>query len=326
MRDIRISRGCTQAEVRLVQFPRNPYMTILGEEAWSALDRESRVEEIRRRIGSRHPSLGKVSFKFSIKGLPRHQFAQHVRARIGVSFNYSDPETTPTHFIPYTPVYDRIFRGTSIGSHDGGGYEEAPSSVRVRTRADDLTSLVPEEIELEADRFVSATEAGFKILHQLLLIPEGAWKATRDYLPLSYEQPYSFEITLPALMGQCARRLCLGEEAQIVTNHYLQKASVAERFPMLASSLVPACAHSGSCLYAKHYTLSNAFGCLFSGCDYRHPRGTNYASFNESCSDIHTLRREVHPVGVIEEMDRLSLPGSYGALSEMDKSLFVEGS
>ena len=287
--------------------------------------REDRFGEIRRRILSGHDSLDNISFRFRVEGLPRHQFAQHVRARIGVEFDYENPPRAPRHYIPYTPVYLRLFRGASMGSHDGGGQEDPAESVVVSVPDGvNLVDLKKEDVTLESDGYTTYSEGGFNVVKQLLMIPDGPWERIRDYLPLSYEQDYSFDITFRALIGQCSRRLCLGEEAQIVTNHYLQKAALAERFPLLASVLMPTCDRVGKCLYARNYTLSNAFGCLFAGCDYRHPKGTSYASFNESCSDINTLKREVKPAGVIDAMDALVTPESYPLLDPRDKELFVD--
>ncbi len=312
-----ISKGCTKARVVLSSSPVNPYKSILGETLWGVKSPPERFVAIKERLGRGDKSLDKALFTFYVEGLPRHQFAQHSRARIGVSFSYSDPDWRPQSYLPYTSVFDKMFRGFQAGSHDGGYFEDPGESIIIRGDGDSF------RVRSESETFATMTDFGEKVVKQFLSIPRGGWKEIRDYLPLCYEQTYSFEIEFRALIGQCARRLCLGEEAQIVTNHYLQKAALADKFPMLASSLRPACSRSEGCLYSKSYTLSNAFGCLFAGCNHRHPKGTSYASFNQSCSDISVLRKEVKPEGIIDKMDLLETPGSLDQCDDRDKDLFL---
>lgn len=302
----------------LYEGPDNPYKEILGRDRWASLNPRERFEVIKRALVSGDESLDRVSFGFRVKGLPRHQFAQHVRARIGIWFDYQDPPETPDHFIPYTPVYHKMFLGSKAPSEEGGYYYPPDTSV--------VISRAPEGYSIQEENgvFTILTPFGRKVVDQFFSIPKGRWKEVRDYLPLCYEQPYSFKATFRAIMGQCSRRLCLGEEAQIVACHYLQKFEIARRFPLMASVLTPACLKHKKCLYAKSYTLSNVFGCLFSGCDYRFPKGTGYALFNQSCSDIRVLRREISPKGIVDQMDALELPTSFEGISDLDRILLEE--
>jgi hypothetical protein len=95
-----------------------------------------------------------------------------------------------------------------------------------------------------------------------------------------------------SLAGQMSRRLKLCEEQFIVGLHWLLRDKMIKLGIEKANSFLPGCDLIQKCDYASADYLSNAFGCLFTGCG-RWPSHAKYASFNQSCTTYDELESEL---------------------------------
>lgn len=295
-----IIRGVERLEVDMYDFPINPYKTICesvlstwGDDEykskWNKLTPQNRFKVVLACItGNTLPTvLESINFSFRVVGLPRHSFDQHARARIGSTF-YSigsrDNNKLDSSFILYTKLFDKF-------KNDRVFYNFLMS----------LKDMYEKII----------TEGG------------GSWQIARAILPLCYHHPYKFTQNFLALQGQCKRRMSFCEEEFIVALHWIIREKIKNKFPLLAEYLRPACDGAKRCLYSKSYELSNAFGCLFSGCG-RWDSGTKYSTFNESCSDVSEIEKQlkIHIPRPTEWINYTE--NDYDKLDERDKKLFEE--
>ena len=104
---------------------------------------------------------------------------------------------------------------------------------------------------------------------------------------------YYVEQTFGSLRGQMARRLKFCEEEFIVGLHWKLRNLIIQRDKTFGQSLLPGCDRIESCDYSKADYLSNMFGCLFASCG-RWPAGTEWATFNESCSTPEMLEEQLN--------------------------------
>lgn len=95
-----------------------------------------------------------------------------------------------------------------------------------------------------------------------------------------------------SLAGQMSRRLKLCEEEFIVGLHWLLRDKMIKLGIKQAESFKPGCDVLGKCDYASADYLSNAFGCLFAGCN-RWPSHAEYASFNVSCTTPKMIQEQL---------------------------------
>lgn len=300
-RETRIVRGCSELKVEMIDFPTNPYKTIfqcatatwgndLYEDKWSQCSPENRYRVVLAALqGNTLPqALESVKFVFKVVGAPRHCFDQHARARVGSTF-YSigcrDNEKSDSRIILYTSLYDQMQKDKKFG------------------------------------RMIEQHLAEMKLLYEQILSHKGSWQTARAILPMSYHHPYFFAQDLLSLKGQCARRMQFCEEEAIVGVHWLIREEIKKKFPLIADFLRPGCDYAKRCGYSKDYALSNAFGCLFAGCG-RWDSQTEYATFNESCTDGFELEKQLK-IKIPNPKDWINYgENDYSKLDSIDKSLF----
>lgn len=296
-RKTEIIRGCEKLAVSLIDYPKNPYKAIVAaatatwgdneyKDKWPSLTPENRFRVVLAALSKNTlpQSLESVNFTFKVIGTPRHCFDQHARARIGSTFY-------------------------SIGSRDNNKLD---SSFILYTKLYDNKA------------FDSTFLNAIKLIYQRIIKEgQGSWQIARAVLPMSYHHPYHFSQNYLSLQDQCARRMQFCEEEFIVGVHWLLRERIKEKFPLLAEFLRPGCDSARSCTYSKNYYLSNVFGCLFSGCG-RWQSGTEYSTFNESCTDKNELEKQLK-IKIPDPKDWKSLEQiEYNDLDQKDKKLFEE--
>jgi hypothetical protein len=291
-------RGCERMRVTLIDWSKNPMKAMVSastatwgddryEDKWLRLTPENRYRVVLAVLtGNTLPqALESVQFVFKVEGTPRHCFDQHARARIGTVFfsiGARDNCKLDSAMILYTKLYDKYFQN---GEFRHFFYQ-------------------------------------MKDLYGKIIKDKGSWQIARAIIPMCYHHPYHFAQNLLGLQGQCNNRMMFHEEEFIVALHWLIREEIKTRIsPLIANYLRPACDRAKKCLYSKSYALSNAFGCLFAGCG-RWPAGTEYATFNESCSDILEIEKQLNihiprPDEWIEYTE-----ADYTRLSIKDRELF----
>jgi len=297
---VRFVRGCEELEIDLIDFNVNPYKSIVAaatatwgddkyEYKWSKLTPENRFKVVLAAItGNTLPhALESVTFTFRVNGVPRHCFDQHARARVGAAFfsiGSRDNNKLDTRFILYTKLFDKF----------------------------------------SESRFFRSVMTDIKNLYEMIINEgKGSWQLARAVLPMCYNHSYHFSMNYLALQGQCRRRMKFCEEEFIVGLHWMIREKIREKFPLLAEYLRPGCDYSKKCDYSKSYKLSNAFGCLFASCG-RHPAGTEYATFNESCTDIHELEKQLN-IKIKRPNEWINYTETdYNKLDDKDKELFEQ--
>ena len=300
-----IVRGVSQLQTEMYDFPLNPYKTICEsvvatwgddkyETAWPKLTPSNRYKVVLSVLqGLTLPApMESIDFSFIVRNVPRHCFGQHRTARVGQTF-YSigsrDNNKLDSKAIFYTKLYDKCY--------DTQGNETEFGK-----------KLVPHIKQM-------------KDLYEELLQDKESWQISRAILPMAYHHSYKFSINYLALKGFCAQRMKFCEEEFICALAWNLRETINNKFPLLANYLRPGCDGSRSCQYSKSYSLSNAFGCLFSGCG-RHKSGTEYATFNESCSDVNEIESQLKikipkPDSWINYTEN-----DYDKLDDKDKALF----
>lgn len=303
-RETRIVRGCSELKVTMIDCSQNPYKTIfqcatatwgddLYEDKWEKCSPENRYRVVLAALqGNTLPqALESVKFVFKVQGSPRHCFDQHARARVGSTF-YSigcrDNFKTDSRMILYTSLYDQMQKDKRFG------------------------------------RDIEQHLCEMKLLYEQIVSHKGSAQTARAVLPMCYHHPYFFAQDLLSLKGQCSRRMQFCEEEFIVGVHWLIREEIKRKFPLIADFLRPGCDNSKKCGYAKDYALSNAFGCLFAGCG-RWPSQTEYATFNESCTNQNALEFQLK-IRIPKPTDWINYgENDYTKLESVDKNLFERG-
>jgi hypothetical protein len=113
-----------------------------------------------------------------------------------------------------------------------------------------------------------------------------------DYNLMSRNCSYVVVQDFDSLRGQMSRRLKFCEEEFIVALHWLLRDKMIKAGIKIAETFKPGCDGIGKCDYAAADYLSNAFGCLFAGCN-RWPSHAQYASFNQSCTTPKMLEEQL---------------------------------
>lgn len=104
---------------------------------------------------------------------------------------------------------------------------------------------------------------------------------------------YSVRQDWNSLVGQMSRRLKFCEEEFITGLHFLLRDKLIKIGIEKANNLLPGCDKLGYCDYSSSDYLSNLFGCLFASCN-RQKSEKNYATFNESCSNVTELEKQLN--------------------------------
>jgi predicted aspartyl protease len=88
------------------------------------------------------------------------------------------------------------------------------------------------------------------------------------------------------------KKLELFGEFEIELEHDNKFTSKMEDAKKIVENFLPGCDVFRKCDYSDTDYLSNMFGCLFSSCG-RWPSGTEYSTFNQSCSDVSVLESQL---------------------------------
>jgi hypothetical protein len=112
-----------------------------------------------------------------------------------------------------------------------------------------------------------------------------------SYNLMSRSCSYEVEQTWGSLFGQMSRRLKFCEEEFIVGLHWLLRDKLIKMGFEKAEGLLPGCDRIKKCDYSSADYLSNMFGCLFASCG-RWESGTEFATFNESCSNPEMIEEQ----------------------------------
>lgn len=145
------------------------------------------------------------------------------------------------------------------------------------------------------DRVVSDTELQEKF-HNTAIKLEVLRNATNlkdDYNLMTRNCEYTVVQEYGSLAGQMSRRLKFCEEEFIVALHWLLRDKMIKAGIKLAENFKPGCDTIKKCDYASADYLSNAFGCLFAGCN-RWKSHAEYASFNSSCTTPKMLEDQLN--------------------------------
>jgi len=114
-----------------------------------------------------------------------------------------------------------------------------------------------------------------------------------QYNLMSRSCSYRVNQTFDSLRGQMGRRLKFCEEEFICSLHFLLRDILIKDGVEEAVSWLPDCDKAQVCNYSDSDYLSNLFGCLFASCG-RWPSGTDYATFNQSCSDKSEIEKQLN--------------------------------
>jgi len=132
----------------------------------------------------------------------------------------------------------------------------------------------------------------FSTLEKLETIREKAsFKDT--YNLMSRMCSYRVKQTWESLKGQMSRRLKFCEEEFIVGLHFKLRDILVKEGWEEAEDFKPFCDVIKKCDYSQADYLSNMFGCLFASCG-RWPAESDYASFNESCSNVVEIEKQLN--------------------------------
>jgi len=258
--------GVEGIEVEMIDHTVNPYKTIFeavtatwGSEdytqKWDDITPVRRFDVVKTALsGQTLPqALEPVQFMFLVRGASRSAFDQHARARVGAGF---------------------FSQGVRDNSRADAGF-------RVPTEfADDpdLLERIKEHVEDAKDLYSDIIRRGM-----------GSYQTARSILPMGSTHNYKFYTNLLALKGYMANRLKACEQEDTCFTAIAIRDSIERRFPLLASHMHPGCDYAKKCQYHNTYSMSEYFGCLFSGCG-RWPDDDNaYATFNRSCSSHSTM-------------------------------------
>jgi len=117
-------------------------------------------------------------------------------------------------------------------------------------------------------------------------------KIKDDYNLMSRSCSYTVIQDYKSLAGQMNRRLKFCEEEFIVGLHWLLRDQMIFNNIQIAKDFKPGCDISCECDYSSADYLSNAFGCLFQGCN-RWPFHAEFTSFNKSCTTPDLIEQQL---------------------------------
>ena len=132
----------------------------------------------------------------------------------------------------------------------------------------------------------------FQTLEKLEKIRNDEIKIQTTYNLMSRNCSYWVKQDLTSLRGQMSRRLKFCEEEFITGVHWLLRDMMIKEGIKEAEEFLPGCDKLEYCDYSSADYLSNLFGCLFSSCN-RQKSGTNYSTFNESCTNVTELKKQL---------------------------------
>jgi thymidylate synthase ThyX len=155
----------------------------------------------------------------------------------------------------------------------------------------------------------------------------GSWQEARALLPISCTHNFSGTYNYAAVRSFCGKRMQACEAEDVVAVAYLMREEIEKKYPLLAKYLRPSCDWAGKCTYHESYSMSEAFGALFSSCG-RNPekaidgegKAYEYAHQNGSCSSYETISEQIKlPIAMAGE----DMPHEFNVfLSPLDMALF----
>jgi hypothetical protein len=194
---------------------------------------------------------------YRVEGTPICQWDQHARARIGAKFSDYNVSNEAQYAI-YTSVFKMMETDTMFCNR----------AIRAL-------------VNIEIARSTAKQKAEFNLMSRIC--------------------SYKVEQTWESLRGQMFRRLKFCEEEFIVGLHWLLRSELLQKSqkPLThwedLKKFLPGCDLKEECDYSTDYYLSNMFGCLFAPCG-RWPAGTDYATFNKSCTNLKDLEEQLNLV------------------------------
>jgi thymidylate synthase ThyX len=301
--ETRFYRGVEGIQVDLLDGPRNPYraMYAMATSTWGSGTWSSELDDLPRtavehRWDEATPearfrvvntvlarqalplALEAPKFTFAVENLSRWSFDQLVRARIG-------------------------FVAASLGTRDNCHLDMAfrlhEATWRDLTRRRSFVELACEAKARYAEVVnIGSSEASRSDLRR------GTWQEARTFLPISVVHRFVCAANYAALSNLCARRMTFSEAEDTVAVAWLLRERLldpVDGYPLLARWLRPQCDFAGACQYHRAHTFSEAFGCLFRSCGRNPVRSApgnpsldyDYADFNEACSDLVTIERQL---------------------------------
>ena len=291
--------GVEGIEVEMIDHTRNPYKTIFeavtatwGSEEytqkWNDITPVRRFDVVKTALsGQTLPqALEPVQFMFLVRGASRAAFDQHARARVGAGF---------------------FSQGVRDNSRADAGF-------RVPSEFEDDPELLNEVIE--------HVKAAKDLYSKIITKGNGSYQSARCVLPMGSTHNYKFYTNLLALKGYMANRLKACEQEDTCFTAIAIRDAIEKEFPLLASHMHPGCDYARKCQYHSTYSMSEYFGCLFSGCNRWPDDNEAYATFNRSCSSHSKMAAQT---GIM-----LNSPGNwknydtYDDLKMGDKKLFRE--
>lgn len=250
-------------KVELVDYPTNPYKAIFrivvstwGSRKkwwskWEDTSPEGRLEVVKAALeGKTLPAcLEAPSFTFAIQGVSRASFDQMARTR-----------------------YSAI---GSMGSRDDAHLDAA--------------LVLPPKLKRYESEIRAWWVATKDLYEKIVRDGKESWQTARFILPMGMEWRWSWTMNYRALRDMLLQRMCFAEQHDTVALAWKMWTVLWEKFPLLASYIVPRCDKAGKCLYSQIYSLAEYFGNLFKPCG-RNPAPENpYAIFNEAS----TSREEI---------------------------------
>jgi thymidylate synthase ThyX len=227
------------------------------------------------------------SFTFGVEKCSRSAFDQIARARIGAVFS-------------------------SMGWRDNDH--------------SDIGFRVPQSIwddEQVRKNFIDSCIQAKNTYHLMVSKGQASWQDARAVLPISACHSFSMAMNYMALRNFESKRLKFCEQADTVAVAWLIREEISNKFPLLGSYLRPGCDFSKTCGYHQEYAMSEAFGCLFKECGRNPCKATdNYATFNKSCSDKHTIEMQLG-IKIPDAGDGLPI-SDFNQLQKVDMDKFME--
>ena len=292
--------GVEGITVEMIEYPENPYRAIFeasvatwGNESyatkWDLISPENRFKVVKAALsGQTLPqALEPVNFMFIVRGASRASFDQHARMRIGATF-------------------------FSQGIRDNS---RADAGFRI---PNDLAFM--EDIVLQ-NEIALHVKKGKELYSKILEKGKGSYQSARSILPMGLTHNYKWNANLQAIKGYMAQRLQACEQSDTVFVAIATRKAIEDKFPLIASHLKPGCDYAKKCTYHQAYTLSEMFGCLFSGCG-RWPDNGEYSTFNKSCSDYDTMAEQG---GIrLSDPQRWKEYDTFDSLTPEDKSAMAD--
>ena len=217
-----------------------------GVDKWNGAKVESRQATVRAILQRQALPLAleHPQFLFEVTGCSRSAFDQIARMRIGTTFS-------------------------SMGTRDNahGDFE-----VVVPPRIYDdrhLLANFKHSVEETKRMYISLLKGG------------RSWQDARGVLPQSMVHRFCMNVNYAALSGFMSKRLMFEEQFDTVAVAWKMRQTLGRNYALLAAPLRPACDLARRCVYHTTNSLSEAFGCLFKGCERWGKPEYDYADFDE---------------------------------------------